>query len=134
MEYLKSAISIEEQADLLLARGLILPREDLISKLGNVGYYRLSGYWYPFRTSDNKIVTGTTFEKIWNRYTFDRELRLLVLDGIERIEMMLRASLVQFHAQEYGPFGYVNKQEKRKVLRNKTSHLLAELVSDLSEN
>ena len=115
MKYLKEAIPIEQQANLLIARGLGGKRTEIISKLSNVGYYRLSGYWYPFRASNNNIVPGTTIDTVWNRYTFDRELRLLILDGIGQIETMLRASLVQYHAQEYGPFGYISNSTLPKM-------------------
>jgi abortive infection bacteriophage resistance protein len=49
MEYKKPALTYEEQADLLLSRGLIAERSFLIEKLRSVNYYRLSGYLYPFR-------------------------------------------------------------------------------------
>jgi len=46
-------------------------------------------------------------EKVWRRYAFDRQLRLLVMDGIERVEIaVLRTLMVEQHARKYGPFGY----------------------------
>jgi hypothetical protein len=38
-------------------------------------------------------VPGTNFETVLATYVFDRELRLLLLDAIERIEISLRTTL-----------------------------------------
>jgi abortive infection bacteriophage resistance protein len=91
-----------------LSRGLIADREELIRRLKVVSYYRLSGYWYPFRNPDDTLQSGTTLDHVWRRYTFDRELRLLVLDAIDRVEIAVRTSLAYCHCHAYGPFGYLN--------------------------
>ena len=49
MEYQKPWLSYEQQADRLEGRGLVFDRDDLIEHLADVGYYRLSGYWYIFK-------------------------------------------------------------------------------------
>jgi abortive infection bacteriophage resistance protein len=107
MKYIKPALTYEQQADQLLARGLHAERSELISRLQAVSYYRLSTYWFPFRNSDNTFQPGTTLEIIWRRYAFDRQLRLLVLDAIERVEVAIRTDLVFQHAHQFGPFGYL---------------------------
>lgn len=77
--------------------------------LQSVGYYRLSGYWYPDRvrvpvpTTDPKQLPdsmalstfkpGTSFEQAHRLYEFDRKLKLLVLDGLERVEVAMRFQL-----------------------------------------
>jgi len=75
--------------------------------LEQIGYYRLSGFWYPFRkfvlettgtggktarrTDDFK--EGTDFRNVVDLYVFDRALRLLFLDAIERTEVALRVDI-----------------------------------------
>lgn len=76
--------------------------------LERVGYYRLSGYWYPFRKSsiqadpvtgklklivDDNFRLGTTFHTVMDLYVFDKRLRLLFLDAIERVEVALRVDI-----------------------------------------
>jgi abortive infection bacteriophage resistance protein len=78
----------------------------LISRLKVVNYYRLSGYLYPFREGDNKYKPGTTFEIVWRRYAFDRQLRLQVLDALERVEISLKTALAYEMSHNYDPFGY----------------------------
>jgi abortive infection bacteriophage resistance protein len=75
--------------------------------LHRIGYYRLSGYAYPFR--HRELITnsdgsrserlfenfrpGTQFAKVMDLYVFDKKLRLLFLDAIERIEVGLRVEI-----------------------------------------
>jgi len=89
MEYTKPSLTYEEQADLLISRGLLADRDILIATLQNVNYYRLSGYLYPFRNTDDSFLDGTTLNIVWRRYRLDRRLRFLLLDAIERVEVAL---------------------------------------------
>lgn len=110
MKYIKPALNFSDQADQLLKRGLIAPdRQAVIKKLQAVSYYRLSAYWYPFRQQDDTFKPGTTLEMVWRRYTFDRQLRLLVLDAIERVEIAVRTQIVNKHALNHGPFAYLDR-------------------------
>ena len=125
MKYAKPALAFSDQADLLLKRGLVAPdKQVLIEKLRAVNYYRLSAYWHPFRQSDDTLKPGTTLETVWRRYTFDRQLRLLVLDAVERVEIAVRTQVTNKHSLKHGPFGYcdraklsgVNVSEHRDLL------------------
>lgn len=111
MKYKKPPLTFEQQAQRLLDRGMIVSdRNQLIERLSAVSYYRLSGYWYPFKQQDDTFKPGTTFEEIWQRYVFDRQLRLLVMDAVERIEVaILRTQMVEYFTLKYGPFGYLDK-------------------------
>ncbi|MBX3316419.1 MAG: Abi family protein [Phycisphaeraceae bacterium] len=118
MRYDKPPLSFEKQADVLILRGMQGDRALIIERLTTVGYYRLSAYWHPFRKphpSDarhllDEFKPGTTFDEVWCRYAFDRRLRLLVMDAIERIEVSLRALLATHHSQRYGAFAYATDQ------------------------
>lgn len=94
---LKPFKTLEEQAEIILSRGCSGEKSDLIDKLKFVNYYRFSGYLYPYRDIDpvsskrlETFVPGTTFDEVWNTYRFDRRLRIILLDAIERIEIALR--------------------------------------------
>ena len=116
MKYIKPFLTYEQQADRLIALGMQGDRTKIINCLRTVSYYRLSGYWYPFRKQDpadpdqklSEFNSDASIDVIWERYVFDRRLRLLVMDAIERIEVDARSRLTYFHAERYGPFGYVN--------------------------
>lgn len=75
--------------------------------LERIGYYRLSGYWYPLRQSRpvpsptgrptvqvlDDFRPGASFGQAVDLYVFDKRLRLLFLDAIERIEVALRVDI-----------------------------------------
>jgi abortive infection bacteriophage resistance protein len=113
MKYTKPALSFADQAQRLIDRGLIVDsKDDLVQCLRQVNYYRLSAYWYPFKTINSftgseQFASHTTFKMIWRRYIFDRELRLLIMDAIEHIEVaILRTRMVEQFTLLHGPFGY----------------------------
>lgn len=116
MIYSKPALLYNEQADLLISRGLIADRVLLIERLKAVNYYRLSGYLHTFRIIDTDgqrldlYLPGTNFTTVWRRYVFDRQLRLLVLDGIERVEIAMKTRLTHDFCRRYGAFGYLESQ------------------------
>lgn len=86
----------QEHIELLQERGLqVHDIERATHYLTVIGYYRLSAYNIPFRQSHSEqFKAHTTFEDILNLYNFDRELRLLVMDALERIEVAIRAQMV----------------------------------------
>lgn len=120
MKYLKQALTFETQADQLIARGLVADRAELIQRLSAVSYYRLAGYLHPFRAKENdaltdRFVEGTSLAEVWQRYCFDRRLRGLVMDAIERIEVSVRTQLVYHFTHAHGPFGYCDEANLPKL-------------------
>jgi abortive infection bacteriophage resistance protein len=114
MQYDKNAFTHHQHIELLKERGLIIQDEDkAIAYLSNISYYRLSAYMLPFQRSNDvanhQFVAGTTFEQIVRLYVFDRELRLLLLDPIERIEVALRAQLTDTLSLHHGPHCWTDK-------------------------
>lgn len=99
MEYDKEILTFEEQLDLLEERGLIIEnRNQAINFLHNISYYHLSGYWWSLQEDQvhHEFIDGSSFNEIIARYTFDRKLRLIVFDAIERIEISIRTNLIYF--------------------------------------
>jgi abortive infection bacteriophage resistance protein len=97
----KPFLEYGELVDQLSARGMsIEDRERAIRKITQVGYYRLSGYWHVARRFEthehhtrtylNEFRHGTSFNAIYELYTFDKRLRLELLDALERIEVYFR--------------------------------------------
>ena len=83
--------SSENLVDLLESRGLqICDRNKAIQYLDNIGYYRLSAYMYPLLKmpkTAHLYKEGSTFKKVMMLYRFDKKLRLLRFNEIEKIEM-----------------------------------------------
>lgn len=87
-----------------------------LGALEHVGYYRLLIYMRPLQQLPAKtFLPGTTFEAVLDLYHFDRELRLLCLDAIERIEVALRAAIVSQVAVTHGPHFYLDPQHFERL-------------------
>lgn len=117
MTYPKPWRSYSEQIDQLEARGMVVGDRVLaLDYLERIGYYRLSGYWFAFRERSGPLVLlnelgrkpkkikvenialesfkpGSTFQNAVDLYIFDKQLRLLVMDALERIEIALRVDI-----------------------------------------
>lgn len=108
MRYDKPALTFEEQLDLLRRRGLaVADPERAIRWLRHVSYYRLSAYCLPFKEGE-AFRPGTDFDDVAGLYIFDRKLRLLVLDAIERIEVAVRTAVTYQIGHAYGAFGHAD--------------------------
>lgn len=108
MKYEKAPLPVDKQTELLVARGMEVP--DAASAqafLSHTNYYRLRAYWLPFEDAapsegQHKFRGGTSFPQIVSLYEFDRRLRMLLLDAIERIEVSLRTRLAHVLTLKYG--------------------------------
>ena len=90
--------------------------------LDRIGYYRLSGYWHPMLAStpgqtpqDPTIIhehfrAGTDFSQVADLYVFDKKLRLLMLDAIERVEVSLKVQIARILGQR-DPLAHLNPAE-----------------------
>ena len=98
MQYNKKPLDISAQIGLLKRRGLMFKDEDRSAHyLSNISYYRLRAYTYPFQDNtdeDHPFNRKIYFEDVIGLYVFDRKLRILVFDAIEKIEIALRAKIV----------------------------------------
>jgi abortive infection bacteriophage resistance protein len=111
MKFNKPHLTLEQQLKLLEDRGLIVSdRQQAKYYLGHLNYYRLSAYWFPFKQSHttNNFRPNTSFEDILNLYVFDRELRLHILDAIERIEVSVRSKWAYCLCEKHGAHAHLN--------------------------
>lgn len=144
--YTKKWKSYDEQYKLLLRRGVSFdnyPIEKAKEKLAFIGYYRLSGYLYAFRetnsnteTAETRFKSGTKFKDVIELYKFDRKLRLLLLDAIERIEISLRANLTYYLTEKSVTFLDDNAQFgelNRKLFHNKKNNKTVTVGSMLDQ-
>lgn len=107
----KPAYTITDQIALLKQRGMLFTDENSASHfLKNISYYRLKGYWWDMQDDYtlHTLKPNTHFEEIINRYNFDRHLRLILFDAIERIEIALRTKMIYQLAISYGSCWYLD--------------------------
>ena len=99
--YNKKPLTIKQQIEKLDSRGLKFDDKELAANyLSNISYYRLRAYTYPFQDNtdpdnDHKFIReGITFNDIIQLYCFDRRLRSLVFNALEKIEVAVRTKII----------------------------------------
>ncbi|WP_295994892.1 Abi family protein [Rugamonas sp.] len=129
MAYCKPWKDEHQQIDMLESRGLLIgDRDKAIACLARIGYYRLSGYWFAFRERTgeccdyppkakkreqvNRVVLdtfkdGASFHNAVDLYVFDKQLRLLAMDALERIEIAMRVD-ISHRLGNYDRFAYLH--------------------------
>lgn len=138
-QYDKQALSFEQQLEHISQRGLIVTNKgEALATLSSISYYRLSAYWYPFRIIDeqgkrsNEFVAGTRFEDVVELYNFDRKLRLLVMDAIERIEIAVRTRITYHMGYSYGAFAHTDPKNFHPAFEH--SQWLAKLEAETTRS
>lgn len=107
----KPAFTIANQIALLKSRGMLfLDEATALHFLENISYYRLKGYWWDMQVDYtlHTLKHNTYFEDIIYRYNFDRHLRLILFDAIERIEIALRTKMIYYLSITYGSLWYLD--------------------------
>lgn len=105
----KIAFTVQEQVAQLQERGLLIAKPKLAEKyLLNISYYRLGEYWYVMQSNKDKHIfkSNSVFEDVIALYNFDAELRLLLFEVIEKIEISLRTKLIYYLSHEIGPWWF----------------------------
>jgi abortive infection bacteriophage resistance protein len=107
--YEKKETTIKEQIALLKSRGLLVDKSDNAEHyLSHISYYRLGEYWHSMQ-DDKKAHTfkpNSKFSDVIALYSFDRTLRLLLFDVIEKIEISLRTKLIYHLSHEVDPWWF----------------------------
>lgn len=120
--YAKPPMSLDALVDRLIERGLQIPDRGRATRyLRHIGYYRLSPYTIPFQHGrpDHLLREGTTFDNVLDLYVFDRALRLLVIDAVERVEVAVRAALTDHMSTSYdGPHWYMNAEHFQNLAQH----------------
>jgi abortive infection bacteriophage resistance protein len=105
-KFTKSYSTSEELVKLLQSRGLEINDEQKAGHyLKNIGYYRLSAYMYPFLQipkHEHLYKQGASFKKVMMLYRFDKKLRMLLLNEIEKIEIAIRESVMNIVSEMLG--------------------------------
>ena len=90
---------------------MLMKDEQLASfYLNHISYFRLKGYWWDMQTDhvNHVFAPNSYFEDVIARYNFDRQLRLILFDAIEYIEIALRTKLIYHLSLAYGKFWYLD--------------------------
>lgn len=119
--YTKPTLTYAGQIQQLKDRGLTIEDESkAVHLLEVISYFRLSGYWYPLLADkvNHRFKTDATFDTAFSIYKFDRELRLLVLRELEKIEVAVRAKMIYVLSQSRGAFWYLDSSNFSRPVKH----------------
>ncbi len=74
-----------------------------LSELERLGYYRLSGYFYPLRKTNpvgipgrqDDFAAGAAFDLVIEVADFDKRLRILAIEALETVEVAVRVAIAE---------------------------------------
>ena len=90
-------------------KNLLMPDTDkVLNIIVRHNYYRLSGYAKYFYNKERNFIKETSFDDIYNLYLFDGELRSLIVNLTEEIELNFRSYIASYIADNFGPLGYLD--------------------------
>ena len=134
--YQKKHKTFEEQLGILKQRKLIISNDSFVlSKLKHINYYRLSAYFLPFQypknsENENIFLPNTSFENILSSYYFDAELRKIIFEAVESIEIYFRTQIAYFHSLKYDAFGYLKLENFRENKADKFQELQDDILKE----
>jgi len=106
VNYTKICTLPQDLIPLLKRRGLAISDEQkAVNYLSNIGYFRLSAYFYPLLKepkTEHLYKDDATFDKALYMYRFDRKLRILLFNEIEKIEIAIRSAMNNLISHAFG--------------------------------
>lgn len=107
---IKEPLSFQQQLDHLINdKGLIVKnKNNALNILKHENYYRLSGYMIDFLDENDKFINNTCFEDIYNIYKTDKEMRSILFELINDIEVYLKTQSANYFSITYGALGYLD--------------------------
>ncbi len=98
--------SPEELVKLMTQRGLLVNDVAKAQRYVEcIGYYRLSAYMYPFLQvpkTQHQFKACASFDKVMNLYRFDKKLRILIFNEIEKIEIAVTEAIMNITVDSTG--------------------------------
>lgn len=105
----KIALTASQHVIRLQSKGLTVNDVSEAEKtISRIGYYRLLPHMRFFQDVNSNFVSGVNFDQVIELYNFDRKLRLLCFDAIERIEVCMRSFIIEELCVPHGPHFYTN--------------------------
>lgn len=97
--------NIDEQIRLLRKKGMDFSADEEREAKGwfaRISYFRLKYYWRDLLDKDDDFIEGSSFNNVIQRYDFDHQLRIILFDAIEIIEVALRSKVINHMSQATG--------------------------------
>lgn len=108
--FTKKATNFSEQVKRLESRGMVFEDKNSANLLlHHISYYRLEAYWYTYydpTKESHQFFPETSFRDVLRDYSFDQELRTLILVALAEIEISFRTQFTYCLSHKYGAFPF----------------------------
>ncbi|MBE0493630.1 MAG: Abi family protein [Thiomicrospira sp.] len=135
--FIKPALTPEKLLEKYIQQGLVVAEAEYELALRYfrfVGPYRLKGYLHHRIDSQTKQLTDElSFDTLRQYYEFDRELRLLVIGAIDRIEVAVRTSMSNVLSLKHGAHWFLNPSIFNETREWSHEKLVKTLTQDTSK-
>ena len=115
VNYAKICTLSQDLIPLLKQRGLVIfDEQKAVNYLSNIGYFRLSAYFYPLLKepkTEHLYKDDATFDKALDMYRFDRKLRILLFNEIEKIEIAIRSAMNNLISYAFGDVFWITNAD-----------------------
>lgn len=136
--YDKPVLSAEQHIKLLKSRWLIFRNEEEAKlQLQRNAYYRLSWYMrYFYKDPAQNFKEWTDFKDITELYYFDGDLKLLLLDVLEVIEVDFKTQIINIMSEKYWtPFWFMDEEKFISIWSYKNiTEIIQETVNRNKDN
>ena len=131
--YQKPWLPYRGQIARLQSRGMVINDvQAAIEFLQHINYYRFTGFCVAFESSRDQFADGVTFGQVQATCEFDRDLRDLVTEALEVVELNFRTAVAYHFGQKYGAFGHATPSNFFK--RFKHGEWMARLRSEANRS
>ena len=126
MKYSNPALDSKALLSVLRAKQLKIENdEEALVFFKDVNYFRFADYLRPFEIGQSNLYkSSASFNKAISLYNFDEQLRTLLFSCIQKIEISLRARIVNYFSLKHGPFWFINPalaNDKHRYAENLTA-------------
>ena len=107
---MKQATTVQQQIQILEQRGMTIDtgHDKATEILSDIGYFRLGFYCFPFETTyperkdrTHQYKPGTKFSDVVALYYLDTDLRRILTDCLNRIEINFRTNIIYTVSNQY---------------------------------
>ena len=128
------SMTVEQQIENLKSLGLVINDENAAKEtLNNISYFRIiKAFSLNLKSKNGAYNQNITFEHIVRLYLFNVDLRQLLFQQIEKIEIAARCRIANYFSETYGVLGYKDKNNFQNT--NYHKQFLDDVKEEINRN
>jgi abortive infection bacteriophage resistance protein len=130
--FAKLALTPQALLAKLKGQGLVVDDDATALKyIGYIGHSRLKSYWYQLQDGAKNFYPNTTFEQVRQRYECDREIRAMIMESVERLEVAVRTVICNLLSLKHTPHWYLKTEIFAPKKRSGIGQMLSKIENEV---